>query len=80
MQDYCRFIAGIGGIPAEVLLAPMADKKWSVQEAIAHIMAYDESFFQSVVLPIQNGRPPHFLNEADNQSSNDRAAALVIMK
>ena len=76
MQDFCGFLAGLGDVQAEVLLAPMAEGKWSVQEAIAHIMAYDESFLQSAVLPIEDGRQPHIADEADNQSFNDRAAAL----
>jgi uncharacterized damage-inducible protein DinB len=76
MQDFCGFLAGLGDIQAEALLAPMAEGKWSVQEAIAHIMAYDESFLQSAVLPIEDGRQPHFADEADNQSFNERAAAL----
>jgi hypothetical protein len=76
MQDFCGFLAGLGGVRAEVLLAPMAEDKWSVQETIAHIMAYDESFLQSAVLPIEDGRQPHIPDEADNQSFNERAAAL----
>jgi hypothetical protein len=76
MQDFCGFLAGLGDVHAEVLLSPMAEGKWSVQEAIAHIMAYDESFLQSAVIPIEDGRQPHFADEADNQSFNDRAAAL----
>jgi len=76
MQDFCGFLAGLGGVQAEVLLTPMAEDKWSVQETIAHIMAYDESFLQSAVLPIEEGRQPHIPDEADNQSFNERAAAL----
>jgi len=76
MQEFCGFLAGLGDVQAEVLLAPMAEGKWSVQEAIAHIMAYDESFLQSTVLPIEEGRGPHIADEADNQSFNERAAAL----
>ena len=76
MQDFCGFLAGLGGVQAEVLLAPMAEGKWSVQETIAHIMAYDESFLQTAVLPIEDGRQPHIPDEADNQSFNERAAAL----
>ena len=76
MQDFCGFIAGLADVPAEVLLAPMAEGKWSVQEAIAHILAYDESFLESVVIPIENGMLPHFADEADNQSFNERAASL----
>ncbi len=76
MQDFCGFLAGLGDVQAEVLLAPMAEGKWSVQEAIAHIMVYDESFLQSAVLPIEAGRQPHIADEADNQSFNERAAAL----
>jgi uncharacterized damage-inducible protein DinB len=76
MQDYCGFLEGLGDVQAEVLLAPMAEGKWSVQEAIAHIMAYDESFLQSAVFLIEEGRQPHIADEADNQSFNDRAAAL----
>ena len=76
MQDFCTFLAGLGGVQAEVLLTPMAKDKWSVQETIAHIMAYDESFLQSAVLPIEDGRQPHIPDEADNQSFNERAAAL----
>jgi uncharacterized damage-inducible protein DinB len=76
MQDFCGFVARLGVVQPEVLLAPMAEGKWSVQEAIAHIMAYDESFLQSAVLPIEDGRQPHIADEADNQSFNERAAAL----
>lgn len=76
MQDFCSFLAGLGDVPAEVLLSPMAEGKWSMQEAIAHIMAYDESFLESAVLPIEQGREPRVADEADNQSFNDRAAAL----
>jgi hypothetical protein len=76
MKTFCGFLAGLGDVPAEVLTAPMAEGKWSVQEAIAHIMAYDESFLQSVVLPIENGRQPHVADEADNQAFNNGAAAL----
>jgi hypothetical protein len=76
MQDFCGFLAGLGGVQAEVLLAPMAEDKWSMQETIAHIMAYDESFLQTAVLPIEDGRQPHIPDEADNQSFNERAAAL----
>jgi len=65
MQDFCGFLAGLGDVQAEVLLSPMAEGKWSVQEAIAHIMAYDENFLQSVVLPIEDGRQPHIADEAD---------------
>jgi uncharacterized damage-inducible protein DinB len=76
MQDFCGYLAGLGDVQAESLLAPMAEGKWSVQEVIAHIMTYDESFLQSVVLPIEEGRQPHFADEADNQAFNDRSAAL----
>src|SRR5271157_573891 len=76
MQDFCGFLAGLGGVQAEVLLAPMAEGKWSVQETIAHIMAYDESFLQSAVLPIEEGRQPYIPDEVDNQSFNEKAAAL----
>jgi uncharacterized damage-inducible protein DinB len=54
----------------------MAEGKWSVQEAIAHIMAYDESFLKSAVIPLENGREPHFADKAENQSFNENAAAL----
>ncbi len=76
MQEFCGFLAGLADVRAEVLLAPMAEGKWSMQEAIAHIMAYDESFLQSVVLPIEDGRQPRIADQPDNQSFNDRAAAL----
>jgi hypothetical protein len=76
MQNFIGFVTGLGDVQARVLLAPMADGKWSVQEVIAHILAYDETFLQSVVLPIENGNQPHIPDEADNQSFNERAAAL----
>jgi hypothetical protein len=76
MQDFCGFLAVLGGIPPQVLTAPMAEGKWSVQEVVAHIMAYDEAFLQSVVLAIEDGRQPLVPDPADNQSFNDRAAAL----
>ncbi len=76
MQDFCGFLKRLGDVQAEVLLTPMAEGRWSVQEVIAHIMTYDESFLQSVVLPIENGRQPHIADEADNQAFNERAASL----
>jgi DinB superfamily len=76
MQDFCGFLAGLGKIPPQVLIAPMAEGKWSVQEVVAHIMAYDEAFLQSAVLAIEYGRQPLVPDSADNQSFNDRAAAL----
>jgi hypothetical protein len=76
MQDFCGFLTGLGDVQAEVMLSPMEVGKWSVQEVIAHIMAYDESFLQSVVLQIENGRQPHFADEAENQSFNNWAAAM----
>ena len=76
MQDFCGFLKELAGVQAEVLLAPMAEGKWSMQETIAHIMAYDETFLQSALLPMEDGRQPHIPDEADNQSFNERAAAL----
>ncbi len=76
MKDFCTFLAGLSDAQAKVLLAPMAEGKWSVQEVIAHIMAYDECFLQSVVLPIESGGQPRIPDAADNQSFNERAAAL----
>jgi DinB superfamily len=76
MLDFCVFLETLGDIQAEDLLSPMGMGKWSVQEVIAHIMAYDESFLQSVVIPIENGRQPHFADEANNQTFNDEAAAM----
>ena len=75
-QDFCGFLAGLVEIPPQVLVAPMAEEKWSVQEVVAHIMAYDEAFLRSVVLAIEDGRQPLVPDPADNQSFNDRAAAL----
>jgi hypothetical protein len=76
MQDFCSFLARPGDVQPEVLLSSMAEGKWSMQEAIAHIMTYNESFLQSVVLPIEDGRQPHVADEEDNRSFNNRAAAL----
>lgn len=76
MQDFCAFLAVLGEIPPQVLVAPMAKGKWSVQEVVAHIMAYDEAFLQSAVLSIEDGRQPLVPDSAENQSFNDRAAAL----
>jgi len=76
MQDFCSFLAGLREIPPHVLVAPMAKGKWSVQETVAHIMAYDETFLQFAVLAIEDGRQPLVPDPADNQSFNDRAAAL----
>ena len=50
MQDFCGFLARLGVIPPQVLAAHMAEGKWSVQDVVAHIMAYDEEFLQSVVI------------------------------
>ena len=76
MQDFCGFLAGLVEIPPQVLVAPMAEEKWSVQEVVAHIMAYDEAFLESVVLAIEDGRQPLVPDPADNQAFNDRAAEL----
>lgn len=56
MQDFCGFLVELSDVRADVLLAPMAEGKWSVQEVVAHIMTYDEVFLQSVVIPIEDGR------------------------
>jgi uncharacterized damage-inducible protein DinB len=76
MRDFCSFLEMLVDVRADVLLSPMAEGKWSVQEAIAHIMAYDESFLQSAVIPIESGGQPQLADEADNQSFNRAAAAL----
>jgi hypothetical protein len=76
MQDFCGFLALLSDVRADVLLAPMAEGKWSVQEVVAHIMTYDEAFLQSVVIPIEDGRQPNVPDTADNQSFNEKAAEL----
>lgn len=76
MQDFCGFLTELGDVTAADLLSPMAEGKWSVQEVVAHIMTYDESFLLSVVLEIESGGTPRVPDPADNQSFNEKAAAL----
>ena len=76
MQDFCGFLAELNDVRPDVLLAPIAEGKWSVQEIVAHIMTYDEVFLQSVVIPIEDGRQPNVPDAADNQSFNEKAAEL----
>jgi len=76
MQNLCGFLERLGEIPPQVLLAPMAEGKWSVQEVVAHIMVYDEGFLQTVVLALEEERQVSVSDPADNQSFNERAAAL----
>ncbi len=76
MQDFCGFLAGLTDLPSELLQAPMAKGKWSIQEVVAHIMVYDETFLQTVVLALADRRKPLFPDPADNQSFNDSAAAV----
>ena len=80
MQDFCGFFAGLGEIPPQILVAPMAEGKWSVHEVVAHIMAYDEAFLQSAVLAIEDGRQPVVPDPADNQSFNDSRIKAVLSK
>ncbi len=75
MLGFCDFLAELGDVGAEVLLSPMAEGKWSVQETIAHIMIYDESFLRTVVLPIHAGKRPHLADPQANQAFNEKAAA-----
>jgi hypothetical protein len=76
MRDYTNFLSEIGQIPAEVLSAPMAVGKWSVQEMVAHIMAWDMNFLQTAVLPLEAGEKPRIADEEDFQAFNERAAAV----
>ena len=76
MQDFCTFLAKLADLSAKLMLSPMAEGKWSMQEVIAHIMVYDEIFLQSVVLALEDGRLPVVPDPADNQTLNDKAAAL----
>jgi hypothetical protein len=76
MKEYTSFLADLSHVRAEVLLSPMAVNKWSAQEAIAHIMAWDANFLRTAVLPIEAGKHPHVADEADFQAFNEWAAAL----
>ena len=76
MQDLCGFMARLSGTPAELLQVPMAKGKWSIQEVVAHIMVYDETFLHSVVLALTEGKEPRAPDPADNQSFNESAAAV----
>ena len=69
MEEFCGLLAALEETPPEVLLSPMAEGKWSVQEVVAHIMAYDEAFLESVVLAIEDGRQPLVPDPADNRPS-----------
>ena len=75
LGDYCAFLGELGHVPAEALSAPMGAGKWSAQEAIAHIMAWDANFLRTVVLPLEAGDRPSIAEEVDYQAFNERAAA-----
>ena len=76
MTKYTEFLAELDPVGPEVLLASMAVGKWSAQESIAHIMAWDANFLQTAVLPLEAGEHPYIADEADYQAFNARAAAL----
>ena len=76
LLELCGFLARLADLPAELLQAPMAKGKWSIQEVVAHIMVYDEAFLRSVVLALADGEKPLLPDPADNQSFNESAAAV----
>jgi hypothetical protein len=76
MKGYTRFLSDLGGVSAQILKAPMAANRWSAQEAVAHIMAWDANFLKTVVLALEAGKQPLMADEVDFQAFNERAAAL----
>jgi hypothetical protein len=76
LKEYTRFLTDLEEVTAEVLQAPMATDKWSAQEAVAHIMAWDANFLRTVVLALEAGEQPVMADEVDFQAFNDRAAAI----
>jgi hypothetical protein len=76
MKEYTCFLKDLGGVTAEVLQAPMAPDKWSAQEAVAHIRAWDANFLDTVVLVLEAGKQPLLADEVNFQAFNERAAAL----
>ncbi len=76
LKGYTGFLAELGRVPEEVLLSPMAVGKWSAQEAVAHIMAWDANLLQTAIVPLEAGKNPYVADEADFQAFNERAATL----
>ncbi len=76
MSELTHFLAQLSGVSQDALLSPMGNGKWSAQESIAHLMAWDSNFLQTVVLPLEAGQHPYIADEEDYQAFNDRAAAL----
>ncbi len=76
LKEYTRFLAELGEVREEVLLSPMAVGKWSAQEAIAHIMAWDANLLETAIAPLEAGKNPYVADEADFQAFNERAATL----
>ena len=76
MAEYTDFLVQLDGVSQDALLSPMAAGKWSAQESIAHIMAWDANFLQTVILPLEAGEHPYIADEEDYQAFNERAAAI----
>ena len=76
MMEYIAFLVQLDSVSQDALLSPMAAGKWSAQESIAHIMAWDANFLQTTILPLEAGKDPYIADEEDYQAFNDRAAAL----
>ncbi len=76
MKEFADFLAQLDQIPQNTLLSPMAVGKWSAQEAIAHIMAWDENFLQTAVLPLEAGKQARIADDEDAQAFNERAATV----
>ena len=74
MGDYNAFLADLGTVPAEVTSAPMTQGKWSIQETVSHITAWDAHFLETAVRSIEVGEPPNLADTVDYQVFNERAA------
>jgi hypothetical protein len=76
LTEYTAFLAELDSVSQADLLSPMGAGKWSAQESIAHLMAWDANFLQTVILPLEAGGHPYIADEEDYQAFNERAAAL----
>lgn len=73
LADYGSFVASLHNCSATVLRSAMDNGRWSVCDAVSHIMKWDEHFVRMTLKRIVNGEPAVLAEHVDVQSFNNRA-------
>lgn len=56
-ESWIDFIESIRGISEQKQLTPLAEGKWAVRDVIAHMVKWDEFFWEHAIRPISEHKP-----------------------